>query len=406
MRSKQKPPREPGKPRARRGASVPFQRSPGRWVVEVELPRAPGSKRARKTFYGRTRREVEAAAKAFRTTLTAAMAEPDFRTPLSEMLDRWLESIRPADGDDDLAHSTWTGYEAHVRLHIDDYLGDVAAGALTPPDVEAWLKALEADGRSKAMRIKVLTTLRTAFKAARRLGWVTNTAASDAKAPRRPRRKLWRPIRDPELEAIVGAISPHRLYALFLIALTVGARLGELLALTWADDVDEDARTITINHTLAWQRGGVPVRKECKTERSQRTILLPDTVWAVLMAHKVRQDEERRTVEGWADYGLVFTRGNGRPLRGDGTGGVGDQFKRCLASAGLVTRNFHQLRHQAASVLLALNGGNIHEVAQILGHSSHRMTADLYGHLLPNVMELRAVEVDTFYAARGLKMPA
>jgi integrase len=334
------------------------------------------------------------------------MAAPDYRTPLSALLDRWLESIRPADGDDDLAHSTWTGYEAHVRLHTDYYLGHLAAGALTAPDIEAWLKALEADGRSKPMRIKVLTTLRTAFKAARRLGWVTNTAASDAKAPRRPRRKLWRPIRDPELEAMLQAVAGHRLVALFLVALTVGARLGELLALKWDEDVDLAERTITINHTLTWQRGGVPVRKECKTERSQRTIRLPDSVWAALMAHRARQDEERRTAKRWTDYGLVFTRCNGRPLRGDGNGGVGDQFGRCLMRAGLTHRNFHQLRHQAASVLLALNGGNIHETAQVLGHSSHRMTADLYGHLQPEVMEQRAAQLDDYYAKRGLRRPA
>ena len=59
-----------------------------------------------------------------------------------------------------------------------------------------------------------------------------------------------------------------------------------------------------------------------------------------------------------------------------------------------------------AAVLLALNGGNIHEVAQVLGPSSHRMTADLYGHLLAEVMEARASQLEDFYSKRGLKLPA
>jgi integrase len=84
---------------------------------------------------------------------------------------------------------------------------------------------------------------------------------------------------------------------------------------------------------------------------------------------------------------------------------VGDQFGRCLRRAGLPHRNFHQLRHQAATVLLALNGGNIHEEAQILGHSSHRMTADLYGHLQPEVMELRAAQVDAYYSRLAAGAP-
>jgi integrase len=382
--------------RSRRGESLPYQRSDGRWAIDVELPRAPGSNRARKVLYGRSPREATAKAREYRKSLTAAMAEPDYRTPLGQLLDRWLEDIRPADRDDDLAHSTWTAYEIHCRLHIEPYLDDVPAGTLTAARVEAWLADLERDGRSKAMRLKVLTTLRTALKAARRKGWVSSNAATDAKAPRRPRRKLWRPIRDAELAAIVASFSGHRLEALFRVALTIGARLGELLALRWVEDVDEEARTIAINHTLTWHRDGVAVLKEVKTDRSARTIRLPDSVWDALMDHRARQELER-TRSGWTEYGFVFTRSNGGPLRGDGTGGVGDQFKRCLRRAGLRIRNFHQLRHQAASVLLALNGGNIHEAAQILGHSSHRMTADLYGHLLAEVMDQRAAQLDAFY---------
>jgi integrase len=53
-------------------------------------------------------------------------------------------------------------------------------------------------------------------------------------------------------------------------------------------------------------------------------------------------------------------------------------------------------------VLLALNGGNIHEVAQILGHSSYKMTGDLYGHLRDEAMTARAAQVGEFYGRLGL----
>lgn len=106
----------------------------------------------------------------------------------------------------------------------------------------------------------------------------------------------------------------------------------------------------------------------------------------------------------YADTPYLFVRSNGNPLRGDGSGGVGDQFKRRLRRAGLPIRNFHQTRHIAASILLSLNGNNIHEVQQILGHSTYRMTLDLYSHLVPEVQAGRAADVDrllrTLEAAR------
>jgi integrase len=50
-----------------------------------------------------------------------------------------------------------------------------------------------------------------------------------------------------------------------------------------------------------------------------------------------------------------------------------------LKTIGL-KRRFHDLRHTAATLLLA-QGATLHDVKEILGHSQIRLTADLYGHL-------------------------
>ena len=83
---------------------------------------------------------------------------------------------------------------------------------------------------------------------------------------------------------------------------------------------------------------------------------------------------------------------------------MGDQFKRRLRRAKLPERRFHDLRHQAASILLMLNGGNLVEVQQTLGHSSHRMTVDLYGHLTTEALEHLVGLVDGYF--RGLRSAA
>jgi integrase len=51
-----------------------------------------------------------------------------------------------------------------------------------------------------------------------------------------------------------------------------------------------------------------------------------------------------------------------------------------LAAAALPRIRFHDLRHSAASLLIAA-GVELVEVSMLLGHSELRVTADLYGHL-------------------------
>jgi integrase len=50
-----------------------------------------------------------------------------------------------------------------------------------------------------------------------------------------------------------------------------------------------------------------------------------------------------------------------------------------LKTLGIERRRFHDLRHTAASLLIA-QGATLHEVKEILGHSQIALTANLYGH--------------------------
>jgi integrase len=54
-------------------------------------------------------------------------------------------------------------------------------------------------------------------------------------------------------------------------------------------------------------------------------------------------------------------------------------FHSVLKKLDIDQRRFHDLRHTAASLLIA-QGATLHEVKEILGHSQFRLTADLYRH--------------------------
>lgn len=379
----------PFRSRARRGEARPFRRSDGRWCLTLHLRRSDGRAWV-KRLYGRAPAEVEAKRQTFLVAYYRDLVTPDATTPLETVLDRWLDAKQ----DDDVAEaavrvSTWIGYETHVRRHIVPYLGRRPIGEIDGPIVKAWLRSLGRAGMSDAMRRKVLTTLSTASKWAISEGYIRLSPTSGI-TPRRPRRKELEPLSLDLLARLISAVRGHPLEALLTIAMTMGPRLGELLGLRMLD-VDRARRTITVRHTGSWA-GGSWHFEDTKREASRRTIRLPDSVWRILEAHL-----DRRLAAGAAADDLVFVRRTGRPLRGDGTGGVGDQFKRCLRRAGLPERNFHQLRALAASLLLSLNGGDYAEVAQILGHSTYRTTLDIYARLLPEVGARRAADVDALY---------
>jgi integrase len=57
------------------------------------------------------------------------------------------------------------------------------------------------------------------------------------------------------------------------------------------------------------------------------------------------------------------------------------EFRDICDKAGLGHWHPHELRHSAASLMLA-EGVKLQVVSEVLGHSSIRMTADVYGHIL------------------------
>jgi integrase len=86
-------------------------------------------------------------------------------------------------------------------------------------------------------------------------------------------------------------VEKHRLYALYVLALTFGMRQGELLALKWSD-ISWKAGTITIRRTLR-RTGKKTTEDTTKTEAGERVLDLDEDQARVLRAHWTNQEEER-----------------------------------------------------------------------------------------------------------------
>ncbi|MGP3960025.1 tyrosine-type recombinase/integrase [Nonomuraea sp. 3N208] len=172
----------------------------------------------------------------------------------------------------------------------------------------------------------------------------------------------------------------HRLFALYRLIALRGLRRGEACGLRWKE-VDLDGQALTVNWQLvqlAWQvHEGTP-----KTDASVRTIALDAETVQVLRAHRQRQLQERLAAgSAWRDSGFVFTQPYGDRLHPQH---VSDQFLWLAYLAGLPPIRLHDLRHGAASLMLAA-GVEMKVVQETLGHTSSAFTADTYTSVYPQV---------------------
>ena len=157
-----------------------------------------------------------------------------------------------------------------------------------------------------------------------------------------------------EAKAMLDAVRGERLEALFVTALMLGLRPGELLGLRWAD-VDFDAGTIFVNGSLG--RDGTV--GDTKTEESVATLEAPQPVLDALRAHKVRQAAERlRAARAWPENDIVFASRVGTPTSHSALRKIN---QRICAAAGLGRWTPHEYRHTAGSLGPATPGVRIKE---------------------------------------------
>ncbi|MFI6769484.1 site-specific integrase [Streptomyces sp. NPDC050355] len=127
------------------------------------------------------------------------------------------------------------------------------------------------------------------------------------------------------------------------------------------------------------QDGWEVVESAPKTNGGERVITLDEYTEEVLGEHRTKQDAEWG--EAWQDTGRMFTREDGSWIH---PGWLSAHFERLVEESGLPPIRLHDLRHVAASLMLA---ANVDEkiVSETLGHSDTRITRDTYQPVMPKV---------------------
>lgn len=291
--------------------------------------------------------------------------------PLAEVAASYLAAYAGRDASRYQRIGTW------VRL-----MGDKPFATITPDDIDAAMATLaseparvyagtdaddnpvyrkKAGGRSGATLNRYLVALGALYTWARRSRMVPRGFESPTKHIEKQKESSGRVryLANDERERLLAACRESawpRLFLLVLMAITTGARRGELLSLRWKDiDLDRGEARI-----------GKDEDTETKNGDARCLILLPQVLAELeCFAPKDAQDSTA----------LVF-RSRLRPSQPYATA---EAFRDAMKASGIKKFRFHDLRHTAASYM-AQHGASLLEIADTLGHRQLRMV-QRYAHL-------------------------
>ena len=348
-----------------------------------------GSDGRRKTFYGKTRKDVSERLKvAMRDQQQGTMVSNDRQT-VAQYLGRWLaESVKGS-----VKARTHVGYESIVRVRIVPRIGRVPLARLTSLDLQGLYTKLAADGLSGRSIVHTHRVLHRALQQACRWGMLPRNPCDGVTPPQAQRRELG-VLSQAEAAHLLTATIDHPAHALYVLALSTGMRQGELLGLQWRD-IDLEAGRVSVRRAVQRQKGVGLVFVTPKTARSRRSVKLGQRAVAALRDHRLRQIEARlRLGPDWRDEDLVFANETGGKLDPSHQTAV---FKVALSRAGLPAIRFHDLRHSAATLLLT-KGIHPKVVSEMLGHSTVTLTLDVYSHYTPVLHDQAAAAMDDLLA--------
>ena len=383
----------------RANKSGQIYRDGDRWRVALEVGRDPSSGRPR---YRTVRTESQAAAVDELNRMIkehgSSRLGPAARKNLGNFLDEWLENVvKPT-----RAPKTFDGYAYVVDKHIKPHLGSKPIDKVTPRDLQALmankmrqkLAPKDKEGKNERQQTlspatlqKIAAVTHTAFERAKNEGLIARNPADHIERPS-ARQASPQFLNPDQAKAFLEAIDKSDIGDLFAFLLLTGTRLGEASGVRW-EDIDlsnPDFPVVTIRGQLQRTGGKLEYRSATKTNQV-RTIILNRFLVGRLLALRAERMVDGNTPD---PDGLVFLNAEGRRIDQKF---AGDRLAKLCTDAKLPVISAHKLRHSAASLLLAM-GVELHTVAKILGHSQVRLTADLYGHIVPESVRVAVNKLD------------
>jgi integrase len=378
------------------------QRSPGSWELRYSLRTDPATGKRRMataTVKGKRRDAEKELRRLLRTLDTGEHVDPT-RMTVREWLSHWLETIHQ-----EISPKSYERYAEVVTNFLLPALGNLPLVKVGPSHIQqaytAWATGGRLDGKGGGLSAPTRRYIHTILKSALARAVEQQVLArnpADAFKKRLPKieRKQMATLTAEQSAHLLRAIEHTRVYWPALLAISTGARRGEILALRWKN-VDLERGTLRVMESLEQTKRGIRF-KAPKTDRS-RAVTLPAFAVEKLSQLKRQQAEELLAL-GIRQSGdtLVCCRADGLPLQ---PRSLTHQFTYLIGRVNELPRvRFHDLRHSHATQLL-LAGVHPKVAQERLGHTTITTTMDLYSHVTETMQTDAAARLDAVFQSAG-----
>lgn len=361
------------------------------WRASITIGRDKDGKVKRKEFNGKTQQEVKRKLEQYKKEMLLGTIATDEKITLEEWYYTWLFEYRIKD----LKPKSFEKYEGIYR----NYIKGSDIGVLKLKDLRATHLQRYYNKLQETKPISTIKGLNTRLKPclgeAEKQGYIQKNYCKMVTIPRDNKPKEIKVLGLDEQRKFIEAIKGHKLEMLFLIALSTGLRLGELLALKWTD-IDFEAGNLTVNRTIQRvtqiSKDGTRISKlieqDPKTKNSNRTVPIPKDILTKLKLHKKEQSKHKLYVgEIYNNKNYIFADELGNPIDDKRPG---RNLKTILKNIDIKPIKFHALRHTYATRLFEAKVPP-KTVQVLMGHYDISITMDIYTHVMEDV-KIEAVD--------------
>lgn len=382
------------------------RRPDGTWWARLTVGKDENGKQKRKAFYGKTRREVQEKLNATLTEINQGIYIEPSNISLEDWILTWMNDYKK----NALKPTSYSAYTGWVNKYIIPHLGRYPLKDIRPDMVQSFVTKLVKEELAYGSIATIIQLLTGCLKQAEKNELIRCNPAINVILPP-PSKKKREALTKEEQKAFMAEAEQSYHGDVFLLILSTGLRLGEAMALKW-EDIDFEKSILHVRRTQVkyfdYERTeskivittGVP-----KTKCSQRAIPLTSTVldmlkgihnrhincggdWTVAAdrhgpssrGQSTQFKPKQRNPEGEAE-GFVFCSIYGEMLKHDTLlSNFRSILHRCEIQKPYTP---HCLRHTFATRGLE-SGIPLKVMQELLGHTSIKMTADLYTHVLPD----------------------
>jgi integrase len=341
-----------------------------RWIGRVTIDRQ------KYTVADPDRSRAEARLEEIKARVRAKIDIDGGRQPLREFLTYWLEHVVKRE----VKTSTLHDYKKRCEIYITPTLGDHQLDELTPALIRDWSNAVRDTYALNSARqaLGILTRALDVAFGDRLISYNPARSVAPPKAP--PKEEVedvddndGRALTPDQVAALLEAVAGNFLEPLYVLALRLGCRRGELLGFRW-QDFDPHARTLRVAQQVIELDGQVRVTSP-KTKSSRRTLPLTNDLIEMLESHPIRVYERRlKAGSAWQDNDLIFPSEDGGPYQ---PSSIDHHFRRACTRAQMTGLRFHDLRHTAITNWRRA-GIDLEVAAALAGHKTIKVTGEVY----------------------------